>query len=160
KSISAYDMAVSDSLYGSTAHYVSRERLRAMLEHEFRQTIEQLGAKRGDRNAFFAFADTVATHAASGHGWLGIRFQPQPKAEPSEIIIHLEMRDAFTSSQQEAVGLAGVNLIHGAFALSADPRALIRSLMDGLDRRRIEIDVVQFSGPAFQDVDNRLMALQ
>lgn len=164
RSISAYDMAISDSLYGATQHYVSRARLEAMLDREFGQLIEQLDGTRGERNAFFVFADTAATHGSSrssgGHGWLGVRFQNQPRAKPSEVIIHIEMLDAFTASQQEAVGLAGVNLIYGAFTLHQDPAALIRSLMDGLDRRRIEIDMIKFSGPAFSGVDNRLMSLQ
>ncbi len=164
KSISAYDMAISDGLYGPAEHYVSRARLEAMLDHEFSQIVQQLDAKRGDQNAFFVFADTVATHGSSrssgGHGWLGVRFQDRPRSEPSEVIIHIEMLDAFTARQQEAVGLAGVNLIHGAFTRHQDPAALIRSLMDGLDRRRIEIDIIKFSGPLFQGVDNRLMSLQ
>jgi len=164
RSISAYDMAISDSLYGATQHYVSRARLEAMLDREFGQLVEQLDGKRGERNAFFVFADTAATHGSSrssgGHGWLGVRFQDQPRAKPSEVIIHIELLDAFTARQQEAAGLAGVNLIYGAFTLHQDPAALIRSLMDGLDRRRIEIDMIKFSGPAFSGVDNRLMSLQ
>lgn len=164
RSISAYDMAISDALYGPTQHYVSRARLEAMLDREFSQLVDQLNAKRGERNAFFVFADTVATHGSSrsagGHGWLGIRFQDKPGGEPSEVIIHIEMLDAFRASQQETVGLAGVNLIYGAFSRHQDPAALIHSLMDGLDRRRIEIDMIKFTGPLFGGVDNRLMSLQ
>jgi hypothetical protein len=164
KSISAYDMAISDSVYGATQHYVSRARLEAMLDREFSQLVEQLDGKLGERSAFFVFADTVATHGSSrssgGHGWLGVRFQDRPRAKPSEVIIHLEMLDAFAASQQEAVGLAGVNLIYGAFMLHQDPTVLIRSLMDGLDRRRLEIDMIKLSGPVFSGVDNRLMSLQ
>jgi len=164
KSISAYDMATSDGLYGATQHYVSRARLEAMLDREFSLLLEQLDAQRGERNAFFVFADTAATHgsfrSSGGHGWLGVRFQDQPRVKPSEVIIHIEMLDAFSVRQQEAVGLVGVNLIYGAFQWHQDPPALIRSLMDGLDRRRIEIDMIKFSGPAFSAVDNRLTSLQ
>ena len=164
RSVSAYDMAISDGLYGPTQHYVSRVRLQSMLEREFNQLVEKLHSIRGDRSAFFVFADTVATHGSSrssgGHGWLGIRFQDVPGAQPSEVIIHIEMLDAFAASQQETVGLVGVNLIYGAFRWGDDPAALIRSLMDGLDRRRVEIDVIKFSGPRFSGVDNRLMSLQ
>ncbi len=163
-SISAYDMAISDGLYGATAHYVSRERLEAMLDREFSQLCERLDHIRGERNAFFVFADTVATHGSAresgGHGWMGVRFQDRPKAPPSEVIIHIEMLDAFAASQQETVGLVGVNLIYGAFHWHQDPPALIGSLMDGLDRRRIEIDMIKFSGPVFDGVDHRLMSLQ
>jgi len=164
RSISAYDMALSDRLYGAAQHYVSRARLEAMLEREFSQLAGELDEKRGTKNAFFVFADTVATHGSSrsggGHGWMGIRFQDQPRAKPSEVIIHLEMLDRFAARQQEAVGLVGVNLVYGAFTSHEDPVGLIRSLMDGLDRRRIEIDMVKFSGPVFRGVDNRLMSLQ
>src|SRR5438445_4091152 len=60
KTISAYDMAVSDGLYGQAARYVSRQRLEAMLEHEFAQLSEQLGPRRGDATTFFVFPDRVA----------------------------------------------------------------------------------------------------
>jgi len=164
KSISAYDKAVSDALYGATPIFVSRARLESMLDREYPQLVEQLDATRGESTAFFAFADTVATHGSSrssgGHGWLGVRFQDHPRAQPSEVLIHIEMLDAFTASQQEAVGLVGVNLIYGGYALLQDPTALTKSLMDGLDRRRIEIDLIKFSGPVFEGVDNRLMSLQ
>ncbi len=164
KSISAYDMATSDALYGPTHHYVSRARLEAMLELEFHQLVQNLAHTRGERNAFFVFADTVATHGSSrsggGHGWLGIRFQAQPGGETSEVIIHIELLDAFGSRQQEAVGLVGVNLIYGAFTQHQNPTTLIRMLMEGLDRRRVEVDMIKFSGPLFRDVDSRLMSLQ
>jgi len=164
RSISAYDMAISDGMYGPTQHYVSRMRLSSMLDREYDQLVKQLNETRGGRNAFFVFADTVATHgsarASGGHGWLGIRFQDQPGAEPSEVIIHIEMLDAFNASQQEAVGLAGVNLIYGAFYWHQNPPVLIQRLMDGLDRRRVEIDMIKFSGPVFKGLDNRLMSLQ
>src|SRR3954462_2956110 len=52
KSISAYDMAVSDSLYGPAKRFVSRQRLEAMLEQEYTQLLEGLGSKRGDAKQF------------------------------------------------------------------------------------------------------------
>lgn len=164
RSISAYDMAISDALYGPTRQYVSRARLGAMLDHEYDLLIRRLTESRGGRNAFFVFADTVATHgsarASGGHGWLGIRFETHPGSGPSEVIIHIEMLDAFTASQQETVGLVGVNLVYAAFNWHQDPCLLIRRLVDGLDRRRVEIDMIKFSGPAFAGLDNRLMSLQ
>jgi len=165
KTVSAYDKSVSDALYGATSRFVCRARLESMLDCEYRQLLDQLDTSRGDRTAFFAFADTVATHGSSrtsagGHGWLGIRFQDRPKAEASEVIIHIEMLEAFTSRQQEAVGRLGVNLIYAAHTFLKDPAAFMKSLMDGLDRRRIEIDLIKFSGPSFSGVDNRLMSLQ
>jgi len=164
KTISAYDMAISDGLYGPTQRYVSRQRLEAMLASEFASLVERLDRTRGERTAFFVFADTSATqthsHRPVGHSWLGVRFQTEPRVEPSEIILHVEMLDPVTVSQQEALGLAGVNLIYGAFYYADDPTHLIASLMDDLSRRRIEVDMIKFSGPAFAQVDNRLMSLQ
>jgi hypothetical protein len=162
KSISAYDTAISNALYGATDHYVSRARLEAMLDHEFAELL-QLGARSANRRLFI-FADTVATHGSvrppGGHGWLGVRFQDRPGADLSEVIVHVEMLDAFSTRQQETVGLLGVNLLDGAFHHSHEPTALIGKLMDGLDRRCVEVDMVRFSGPVFRGVDNRLMSLQ
>src|SRR5947207_8741270 len=107
KSISAYDMSISDGLYGPTDIYVSRQRLGSMLAHEYDQLIERLDAKRGDKTGFFVFADTVATRSHSrkeGHGWLGTRFQPEPRSQPSEIIIHVNLKDQVSPSEQEALG--------------------------------------------------------
>src|SRR5690349_24992305 len=61
KTISAYDMTVSDAIYGPTDRYVSRRRLRAMLDYEFDLLLERLNVKRGGKTAFFVFANTVAT---------------------------------------------------------------------------------------------------
>src|SRR5207249_12074440 len=60
KTISAYDMIVSDAIYGPCERYVSRQRLQAKLEHEYALLLERLTAKRGDTTKFFAFANTVA----------------------------------------------------------------------------------------------------
>src|ERR1017187_7326698 len=164
KTISAYDMAISDGIYGPTQRYVSRQRLEAMLASEFASLVDRLDQTRGEHTAFFVFADTSATqthsHRPVGHSWLGVRFQTEPRSEPSEIILHVEMLDPVTVSQQEALGLAGVNLVYGAFYYADDPTHLIASLMDDLSRRRIEVDMIKFSGPAFAKVDNRLMSLQ
>jgi hypothetical protein len=166
KTISAYDMAVSDAIYGEADRYVSRKRLQAMLDLEFDLLLKRLDQARGDKSAFFAYADTVTTKPIAkageegGHGWLGIKFQMQPRKEPSTIILHARMLDWETPRQQEAVGILGVNLIHGAFYQHLDPARLIGSLLDGLTSQRVEVDMIKFSGPAFTGVDNRLMALQ
>lgn len=164
KTMSAYDMAVSDAIYGPCARYVSRQRLQAMLDHEWGLLLERLAGKRGDKTRFFVFADTVATRSYTrsedGRGWLGIRFQTGPRGEPSEILVHARMWDHDNARQQEALGLLGVNLCYGACFLSHDPERLIGSLMDDLTRDRMEVDTIKFSGPAFLGVDNRLMSLQ
>ena len=166
KTISAYDMAVSDAIYGASDRYVSRKRLSAMLDHEFDLLLQRLDKSIGDRRTFFAFANTVTTKHISkageegGNGWLGIKFQNLPRSEPSTIIIHARMLDWETARQQEAIGTLGVNLIHGAFYQHVEPERLIGSLLDSLSWQRIEVDMIKFSGPAFVGVDNRLMALQ
>jgi hypothetical protein len=160
KTISAYDMSVSDAIYGPTERYVSRRRLKAMLDYEYDLLLERLNQKRGSTSAFFVFANTVTTHKAEGHGWLGIKFQDIPGADPSEIYIHLRMLDKEYFRQQEALGVIGVNLVHGTFYSHARPDALIRSLLDDLTWERVEVDTIRFAGPAFAGIDNRLMALQ
>jgi hypothetical protein len=163
KSISAYDMSVSDDLYGPTAHYVSRERLESMLDREYTQLLTRLDQTRGDKTAFFVFADTAATHSphrSGGHGWLGVRFQTQPRSEPSQIVAHVQLLDPAAADEHEALGIVGVNLIYGAFSFHQDPSSLLRSLPDGLHPGRVEVDMIKFSGPAFAGVDNRLMSLQ
>src|SRR5215467_8810575 len=51
KTISAYDMSVSDAIYGAAERYVSRQRLQAMLDREFDLLIQRLEKGRGDRSA-------------------------------------------------------------------------------------------------------------
>src|SRR6266446_1025867 len=164
ETVSAYDKAVSDRLYGHATRYVSRERLRAMLEQEFNKLREGLDASQGNTKCFFAFADTVATRSfqtgGKGRSWLGIRFQTRPREEPSEIIIHAHLLDSTATGEQAALGILGVNLIYAAFFLRDEPAKLIASLMDDLSRDRIEIDMIELTGPGFPNVDHRLMSLQ
>ena len=164
KSISAYDMAVSDAVYGKAERYVSVGRLQGMLDKEFQLNVERLGDERGDTNCFFAFADTVVARSYRGgnecHGWMGVKFQAQPHDEPSQIVMHVRMLDVEAWLQQEALGIVGVNLLYGAFFEHHEPERLIESLLDGLTTGRIEIDMIQFRGIEFRGVDNRLMALK
>lgn len=164
KTISAYDMTFSDAIYGPTPRYVSRQRLGQMLEYEYRLLIERLAEKRGGKTSFFAFANTVAAraynHPSESHGWLGVRWQAHPRAEPNQVIIHVRMLDKENLQQQEALGIIGVNLIHGAFYQYQNPEKLIGALLDSLDTERIQVDMIKFTGPDFHYIDNRLMALQ
>ena len=164
KSISAYDMTVSDAIYGECERYVCRERLESMLHYEYDLCLERLASVRGDSTAFFAFADTVAAQSFSGnkecHGWMGLRFQSHPRDDVSQILMHVRMWDSENSAQQDALGIVGVNLIFGALNLFHEPEALIESLLDSLSTERIEIDLIEFSGIEFRHVDNRVMALR
>jgi len=163
KTISAYDMTFSDAIYGPADRYVSRVRLNTMLDHEYDLLLERLEAKIGDERAFFVFADTVAARSFKehneSHGWLGVRFQPVPRGEPSQIIIHVRMLDESNVDQQEALGVVGVNLLYGAFYHS-EPERLISSLQENLAPGKIQVDLIKFSGPGFANIDNRLMSLQ
>lgn len=164
KSMSAYDMSVSDAIYGHCDRYVCRRRLEDMLNHEHSLNLERLRESRGDTTSFFAFADTVSARNFHGtnecHGWMGIRFQAHPRDQDSQIIIHVRMLDTENALQQEALGIVGVNLLYGAFFLNHEPDELVESLLDNLTTRRIEIDMIEFSGIAFRHVDNRVMSLR
>src|SRR5438128_10814257 len=163
KTISAYDMTFSDAIYGPADRSGTRGRLDTRLDHEDDLLLERLGAKLADARIFFVFADTVAARSFKqhneSHGWLGVRFQTQPRGEPSQIIIHVRMLDEANVDQQEALGVIGVNLLYGAFYHS-QPERLISSLQENLAPGRIQVDLIKFSGPAFAKIDNRLMSLQ
>src|SRR5437660_102810 len=163
KTMSAYDMTFSDAIYGPADRYVSRARLQRMLDHEYNLLVERLDRNFGAEKTFFVFADTVAARSFKerneSHGWLGARFQSHPREQPSQIIIHVRLLDDANVDQQEALGVIGVNLLHGAF-YDAQPEKLISSLHENLPPGRIEVDMIKFSGPLFQNVDNRLMSLQ
>jgi hypothetical protein len=165
KTISAYDMTVSDAIYGQADRYVTRQRLQNMLDYEYGLMQERLQKPRGATTRFFVFADTVKARGykptdTEHHGWLGIRFQAKPQSDPSQIIIHVRMLDKEAVQQQEALGIMGVNVIYGALYAHHDPVAFIRSLMDDLNSARVEVDMIKFEGPDFQHIDNRLMSLE
>jgi len=163
KTMSAYDMTFSDAIYGPATRYVSRARLQTMLDHEYSLLIERLDQKLGGVRTFFVFADTVAARSFKqhneSHGWLGVRFQSEPRGEPSQIVIHVRMLDEANVDQQEALGIIGVNLLFGAF-YHQQPEKLIASLQENLAPNRLQVDLIKFSGPAYASVDNRLMSLQ
>ena len=163
KTMSAYDMTFSDAIYGPTDRYVSRVRLQTMLDHEYDLLVKRLDTKLAAEKTFFVFADTVAARSFKqhneSHGWLGVRFQTEKRGDPSQIIIHVRMLDEANVDQQEALGVIGVNLLYGAFYYH-QPEKLISSLQENLAPRRIEVDMIKFSGPTFHGIDNRLMSLQ
>ncbi|MDV7341105.1 hypothetical protein RYZ26_15970 [Terasakiella sp. A23] len=166
KSMSAYDMVFSDQIYGASPdkRYVSRPRLETMLQREFDLTVERVADHRDKDTRYFAFANTVTAQSfhkrAECHGWLGIKLQTKPGAEPDEIILHVRMLDDTNLEQQEAIGILGVNLIYGAYHYADDPVKLINSLKDNIKWGRIEVDLIEFNGPKFDKIDNRLMAIE
>ncbi len=167
KAMSAYDKAFSDAVYGveTDGRYVTQSRLKKMLSHEMRLMDERIDREEHPDRLFFTYANTVATIDFSkrykGHGWVGIRFQLDPhQKELDEIILHVRFKQNEARLQQETLGIVGVNLIYGAFYKYNKPRKLLKYLYDHIDRDTLEIDMVNFSGPNFKHVDNRLISLQ
>jgi hypothetical protein len=163
QAISAYDKTVSDDIYGAGTRYVSKERLLAMLDHEYEILLTRLGKDRGAHTRFFVFADTVATRNYQGtneqHGWLGFRFQAEPGGEPNQILLHINLGDSTAQLQQQAIGTLGVNLIYASYHQRSSPEAFLAGLFDDLSIERLEIDVLELSGPVFAGADSRLWCL-
>lgn len=165
KTISAYDMAFSDEIYGkeNSGRYVSQSRVEKMLQHEYELLGERLTTEKYSGKRFFALANTVTTlnynKTNDPHGWMGIRFQDEAGGEPSDMIIHLRLLDSDTSLQQHVLGIIGVNLVFAAYFLNADIQTMIESLADNLSVGSVEIDLVDLKGPAFNHVNERLVNL-
>jgi hypothetical protein len=164
KTISAYDMTMSDAIYGQADRYVSAPRLASMLDHEYEILLDRLGPKRGRETTFFSFCNTVRARGwkddGECHGWLGIRFQMKPGDPPSDIIMHVRLLDTRTIDQMEALGTIGVNLIHSAFRHRGHLKKFVESLLDNLIVGRVEVDLLKFTGHGYGFFDNRLCALQ
>ncbi|RYD32582.1 MAG: TonB-dependent receptor [Verrucomicrobiaceae bacterium] len=164
KTISAYDMTMSDAIYGHADRYVSAERLSAMIDHEYSILLERLGPKRGNDTTFFSFCNTVRARgwkdSGECHGWLGVRYQMKPGDPPSDIILHVRLLDSRTIDQMEALGTIGVNLIHSAFHHRGHLKKFVDSLVDNLASGRVEVDLLKFTGHGYGFFDNRLCALQ
>lgn len=166
KTMSAYDKDFSDAIYGveKDKRYVTEDRLKKMLSHEMNLIEERIERKKHPNKLFFCYANTVATidfaRKYKGHGWVGIRYQTEPKEEYNEIILHVRFHQNDARLQQNTLGVLGVNLIYGAYYKYDSPKKLLRYLYDHLNKDQIEIDTINFSGPRFKNVDNRLMSLQ
>ncbi len=166
KAMSAYDKEFSDAIYGQedAGRYVTENRLRKMLNHEYQLLHERINRATSPDKCFFAFANTVATinfaKTFKGHGWLGVRYQTRPDREANEVIVHVRLHEDNPKYQQETIGAMGVNLIYAAYNLYEEPKSFLLSLYDGIDRTAIEVDLINFSGPDFDHIDNRLMSLQ
>jgi hypothetical protein len=166
KAMSAYDKDFSDAIYGieGDGRYVTESRLKKMLTHEVELIEQRLDREKHPTKMFFSYANTVATidfaKQFKGHGWVGIRYQIEPDEAYNEIILHIRFKETDARLQQETLGKLGVNLIYGAYYKYNDPKRLLRYLYDHIDKDQLEIDTINFSGPRFVDVDNRLMSLQ
>jgi hypothetical protein len=164
KTISAYDMTVSDSLYGQAKRYVSEERLKQMMEYEYNQLINRLGEKRGKDTCFFAFCNTVKCKGYRDNGpwsaWIGVRFQLRPEAPPSDFVMHVRLLVPDHDVQMRILGILGVNLLYSLFYKRDRMELFVQSVGDNLDRAFYEIDFMRFSGHGFGMFDNRLLAVE
>lgn len=164
KSISAYDMTISDALYGKTKRYVSQERVVDMVNYEYDLLEERLNESRGEESRFFAFANTVRARGYNDteecHGWLAIRYQIQSQRSPGTIVLHVRLLDDENVDQMEALGILGVNLIDAAYHHARDLGDFIKSLTQFIAPGRVEIDMLKFLGEPFAMVDNRICALE
>ena len=164
KTMSAYDKDFSDAIYGKEEHgrYVCKSRLLNMLSHEYGLLEERLNKTDFPERKYFAFADTVSTinyqKTTKGHGWVGVRFQREVNSKPNDIILHVNLHDQDSKLQQATIGVLGTNLLHACF-YSSEPKDILKNLYDNLSRANIDIDMVNFYGPDFDDIDNRLLSL-
>ncbi len=166
KAMSAYDKDFSNAIYGPEPgnRFVCESRLRNMLRHEFQLIMDRVSREDHPSRAFFTFASTVATSTFerkhSGHGWLGVRFQTTPDGPTNDVVVHIRLHVSDMSLQQEHIGVMGVNLLYGCLMHHHQPSEIMTGLYDNVSRHVIEVDMIQMTGPAFKEVDNRLLSLQ
>ena len=166
KAMSAYDMDVSDAIYGKehSGRYVCESRLQKMINREYLLLEERLDREQHPKKCFFSFANTITTTQYNedekpGHGWMGVRFNLNRNETPNDVILHIRLHENDARLQQETVGVLGVNLMYASFYYHNSPEKFIKSLYDNLSRKQVEIDMVQMNGLKFDKVDNRLLSL-
>ena len=168
KSMSAYDMTVSDEIYGKQSRYVCKDRLFTMLNHEYPLLEKRLKKKIGKKTCFFVFATTAVTStrkkdtllSSNQHAWMGLRFQAKPLQTLNDIIFHVNCLDKNRLQQHEALGILGVNLIYACFHYKDNPKRFISSLTENLSGTRIEIHGMTCSGTAFKKFSPPLVNLE
>lgn len=166
KTISAYAMSMSDELYGKeeSGRYVSKSRLIKMLTQEATELTRTLKNIVTEDTRFFVFADTVTTINFSkdneGNGWMGVRFQLEPKSAPNQVILHVRLLENTALQQQATYGVLGTNLVYACYNYHKYPNQFLQSLMDSLSSEQIEITMIEMSGPDLDYVDNRLLGVQ
>jgi len=75
--------------------------------------------------------------------------------------LHVRMCDDTANLQGQAIGVLGTNLLYLCNNTS-DPYVIASFLLNGLEPNRLEVDKVEFTGPAFPpgSVDARLLAMR
>ncbi len=165
KTMSAYDMIFSDEIYGKekNGRYVCESRLNKMLEKESSLLLKRLDLHRGEKTTFFSYANTVMTGTSEVpkcHGWMGIRFQKTPRGPWNDIILHVRMQDKLRLQQQETLGILGVNLVYSAFFSTDSTESFVPTLVSGLKKGQVLIDVIKLTGSDLALFDNRKMNLE
>lgn len=166
KTMSAYDKDFSDAIYGieEDRRYVTESRLQKMLNHETNLIEKRIHRNKHPNKLFFTYANTVATidfaKRYKGHGWVGIKYQLKPRSEYNKIVLHIRFKENDARLQQNTLGTLGTNLIYASYYAHNNPKQILNDLYDHLNKDQIEIDTINFSGPVFREVDNRLMSLQ
>lgn len=166
KTMSAYDKDFSDAIYGEEPdkRYVTESRLHKMIDHEMGLIEQRISREKHPNKLFFTYANTVATidfaKRYKGHGWVGIKYQVEPGADYNKIVFHLRFKENDARLQQNTLGTLGTNLIYAAYYAYNNPKKILKDLFDHIDKDQIEVDTINFSGPQFNEVDNRLMSLQ
>ena len=166
KTMSAYDKDFSDNIYGveEDKRYVTESRLQKMLDHETTLIEDRILRQKHPNKLFFTYANTVATidfaKKYKGHGWVGLKYQIKPDEAYNKVTLHVRFKENDAQLQQNTLGVLGVNLIYGSYYYNYDANKVLQSLYDHLDKDQIEIDTINFSGPRFKNVDNRLISLQ
>lgn len=162
KTLSAYDMAVSDYYYGKTKRYVSKDRLTDMINKEYENLTYYLSEK-ADNKCFFSLANTIETlnfkKTNQGQGWMGVKFQSSPNSTPNVCKIHFLLNDNNALLQQETIGILGVNILNGLYNFNS-VSSFLKALVDNIDQSRIEINYLELTGPDFSNIDNRLISLE
>lgn len=152
KTISAYDMIVSDSIYGTTKKYVSKERVQSMLNVEYEQLVVNLAAKAA-MSHFFVFANSIETinfdKSNKGQGWLGVKFQLSPNSRPATCLIHVIFHVDDVKEQRRIIGDLGVNLIYSAYEYSGHPELFVESLQQNINPDYLEINFIELKGDQF-----------
>lgn len=163
RSVSAYDMQMSDRMYGTAKRYVTKERLFQMMSQEYEEVEQTLRQQKGEDCRFFGFASTIAAKAFMSdrecEGWLGIMYQKEARQEPSTVWLHARMSDPTAMLQGDALGILGANLVYLCMDATRPAETIVRHLMDDVGEGRVTINWVDFGGPGWTDVDNRVVAL-
>jgi hypothetical protein len=69
------------------------------------------------------------------------------------VVLHINLQDSTNLQQQEAVGILGVNLIYAAVHHLDVSEEFLSCVFEDLSLERVEIDLVDLKGPAFETWD-------